>query len=337
MDVAERWNELAAEGRAEAGWHVRRMHAPSTTALYAALKQPSQSKGLLLVVRSRSINTSDLFPASSGFEVTLETVSPGPNGSVRICLELTEARYGEVFAVLADDVAAAVIRSVSDREGVPALIGRLNTWQRFLTRHGDSSLSEEERTGLFAELYLLREVLAAGMAASVAVAAWRGPWAEAQDFRFRQCSVEVKAGTNSGAATSLLVSNLVQLDERQVPCLLVRHLGLARAAERGEKLADMVDAIIGVTATADPSAGIRFSDSLLELGYSPAHRAEYSREGYTVLSDTFFLVRDGFPRLRAGDVPSGILACSYSVHLPACLPHLIDAAEAGRLIHGDDR
>lgn len=335
--MTERWDELAAEGRTEAGWHVRRMQTPPTTSLYAALKLPGQSKGLLLVVRSRSVHASDVFPASSGFEVTIETVSPGPNGSVRICLELSEARYGEVFAVLADDVADAVIRSGSDREGVPALIGRLNTWQRFLKRHGDGLLSEEERTGLFAELYLLKEILAAGMAASVAVAAWRGPWAEAQDFRFRQCSVEVKAATNSGAATSLLVSNLVQLDERQVPCLLVRHFGLARAAKRGETLADMVDAIIGVTTTADPSAGIRFSDSLLELGYSPAHRAEYSREGYTVLSDTFFLVRDAFPRLRAGDVPAGVLACSYSLHLPACLPYLIDATEAGRLIHGDDR
>ena len=301
--------------------------------LYAGIKLPERTKGLLLEVRARSIHPSSAFPACSGFDVKLVPIAPGPNGSVRICLELTDARYGGVFTVLADDVATAVASARSENEGIAALIGRLNTWQRFLKRHGDGLLSGQEQTGLFAELCVLRELLAHGVAASDAVDAWRGPWAGAQDFRLPNCSVEVKATASPGSA-SFEVSNLVQLDERHLPCLLVRHFALSRAEGRGETLPDMIDGISGAISASDPSAAIRFSDSLLEMGYSQAHRADYGKEGFAVHSDRQFVVREDFPRIRTEEVRAGVTACSYSVYLPACLPFLIDAAEARRIMHG---
>ncbi len=331
--VAETWAEIAAETRTEPGWHVRRTHAASATPLYAGIKLPERTKGLLLEVRAQSIHPASAFPACSGFDVNLVPVAPGPNGSVRICLELTDARYGGVFAVLADDVAMAVASARSEKEGVAALIGRLNTWQRFMKRHGDRLLSEQEQTGLYAELFVLRELLAHGLGASAAVDAWQGPWAGAQDFRLPNCSVEVKATASPGSA-SFEVSNLVQLDERPLPCLVVRHVALTRAEGQGETLPDMIDAISCAMSASDPSAGIRFSDSLLEIGYLRAHRANYGKEGFAMHSDRQFLVRGNFPRIRADELYAGVTACSYSVSLTACLPFLIDAAEARRMMHG---
>ena len=333
LAVADRWTEIAAESRVELGWHVRRMHVAAATPLYAGLKVPGPSKGLLLEVSARSIHPSSTFPACSGFEINIEPITPGPNGSVRICLEMTDAKYSSVFSVLADDVATAVAVAQSEKEGVLVLIGRLNTWQKFLNRYGDGMLSEQEQTGLFAELFVLRELLAYGMAASDAVAAWRGPWAEAQDFRFPNCSVEVKATTSPGSA-SFEVSNLDQLDERRLPRLLVRHLVVVRAAERGETLPDIIDVISGVISASDQSAAICFSASLLEMGYSLAHRGDYGKEGFVVHSDRQFLVKGDFPRVWAEELRVGVTACSYSVHLPACLPFLIDAAEARQIVHG---
>ena len=239
-----------------------------------------------------------------------------------------------MFAVLTDDVATAVALAKSEKEGVAALIGRLITWQRFLRRNGDGLLSEQEQTGLFAELFVLRELLADGVPASHAVDAWRGPWAGAQDFRLPNCSVEVKA-TASPGSTSFEVANLVQLDERHLPCLVVRHIALVRAEGRGETLPSTIDGISGEISASDPSAAIRFSDSLLEMGYSHAHRAEYGKEGFTVHSDRQFLVRDDFPRIRTEELRAGVTACSYSVGLTACLPFLIDAADARRMMHGN--
>ena len=291
------------------------------------------TKGLLLEVRARSIHPSNTFPSSSGFDVSLEAIVAGPNGSVRICLELSDPRYDGVFEVLADDVAVAVASAGSEPAGIATLIGRLNTWQRFLKHHGDSLLSEQEQIGLFAELFVLREFLADGLTALDAVDAWRGPWGAAQDFCLANCSVEIKA-TASAGSSSFEVSNLAQLDERFLPCLIVRHLTLVHVEGHGETLPDLVDRVAETLDLSDLSASRRFTDSLLEVGYSQAHRSNYGTAGFSVLSDRQFRVHADFPRILADEVRGGISACSYSIQLSACLPFTIDAAAARRIVHG---
>jgi hypothetical protein len=331
--VAEAWRQLSAEGRSEHGWHARRIHPMAVTPILAALRLPGPIKAVLLEVNARSIHPANTFPSSSGFEVGLEALVPGPNGIVRICLQLMDARYEDVFAVLADDVAASVASATSEVAGIAALIGRLNTWQRFLKRHGDGVLSDQERIGLFAELVVLGDLFAKGVAASDAINAWRGPWGGAQDFVLATCSIEVKA-TLSVHAVSFEVSNLAQLDDRSLPFLLLRHLALTRTHGTGGTLPDMIDAIRRAIVDTDRSAFQQFSDSLLEVGYLDAHRAEYADDSYGVHLERQFLVAGDFPRILSGDVRSGVSACSYAVQLSACLPFLIGEAEANRIIHG---
>ena len=236
--------------------------------------------------------------------------------------------------MLADDVAAAVASAGSEPAGIVALIGRLNTWQRFLKRHGGGVLGERERIGLFAELTTLRDLLADGLSAGDAVDAWRGPWGGAQDFRLATCSVEVKA-TASVNSTSFEVANLAQLDERLLPCLMVRYIALSRPNGRGETLPELVDAVAAAVTATDPAASLRFADSLLEVGYLDAHRPEYEEERFAVFSDRLFRVQGGFPRILADDVRPGVSACSYTVQLSACLPFLIDGKNARHIFYGE--
>ena len=330
--VEDAWRILYTEGRTEPGWHGRRIHVTAATPIYAALQIPGPTKGLLLQVKTRFVHAGNTFPSSAGFEVHLEPIVAGPNGSVRICLRLTEQRYEDVFAVLAEDVAAAVAAAGSEPAGLAAMIGRLNTWQRFLKRHGEGILSDQERVGLFAELFVLRSLLADGLAASDSVRGWRGPWGGAQDFSLATCSLEVKA-TVSANPVSFDVSNLAQLDERVLPPLILRHLTLARTMT-GETLPELVDAVGMTIAATDPAALLLFSDSLLEVGYLEAHRTEYENERYKVHSDRHFLVQAGFPRVLADELRTGITACSYSVQISACMPFLIDAPTARQIVHG---
>jgi hypothetical protein len=330
--VEDAWRLLHTEGRTEPGWHGRRIHVTAATPIYAALQVPGPTKGLLLQIKTRLIHAGNSFPSSAGFEVHLEPVVPGPNGSVRICLRLTEQRYEDVFAVLAEDVAAAVAAAGSEPAGLAAMIGRLNTWQRFLKRHGEGMLPDHERIGLFAELVVLRSLLADGLAASDAVMGWRGPWGGAQDFSLATCSIEVKA-TVSGNPVSFDVSNLAQLDERVLPPLILRHIILARTTT-GETLPELVDGVGMTIAATDPAALLNFTDSLLEIGYLEAHRVEYGNERYKVHSDRHFLVQAGFPRILADELRTGVTACSYSVQISACMPFLIDAPAARHIVHG---
>lgn len=333
VGIAAAWDQISADRRAEPGWHARRIHAFSATPIHAALRQPGAAKALLLEVQARSIHPANTFPSSSGFNVTLESLVPGPNGTVRVCLELTDNRYADVFAVLTDDVASSVAAASTEQAGIAALIGRLNTWQRFLKRHGDHSLSDQERVGLFAELLVLRDLMAKGLAASDAVDAWRGPWGGAQDFSLTTCAVEVKA-TASIHPVRFEVSNLAQLDDRSLPALILRHVALTRTPGSGETLPNLVDTLRHIIERTDSAAVQRFSDSLLEVGYLDAQRSEYDGEGYAVHAERSFEVRGDFPRILSSDVRPGIGACSYSVELAACLPFLIDEAQADRAIHG---
>jgi hypothetical protein len=309
------------------------MHAASATPIYAALRQPGATKALLLEVKARSIHPANTFPSSLGFDVALEPLVLGPNGTVRICLELRDNRYADVFAILTDDVASSVAGAPSEIAGIAALVGRLNTWQRFLRRHGDRILSDQERVGLFAELLILRDLLANGLAAADAVDAWRGPWGGAQDFHLKTCAIEVKA-TASVHPVGFEVSNLAQLDDRSFPSLILRHVVLVRTHGSGVTLPDLVDTLRQTVERTDPAAAQRFSDSLMEIGYLDIHRGEYDSDGFVVHAERNFEVKEGFPRILASDVRPGITACSYSVELTACLPFLIEVAQAARVIHG---
>jgi hypothetical protein len=330
--VQDAWKLLYAEDRAEPGWHGRRIHVTAATPIYAALQIPGPTKGLLLQVKAKSILPGNTFPSSAGFEVQLDPVDAGPNGSVRICLRLTERRYEDVFVVLAEDVAAAVAGAGSEPAGLAAMLGRLNTWQRFLKRPGQGILSDQEQVGLFAELTVLSGLLADGLAASDAVRSWRGPWGAPQDFTLATCSLEVEA-TVSANPVSFEVSNLAQLDERVLPSLILCHLTLARAMT-GMTLPELVDTVGITIAATDPGALLPFNDSLLEVGYLEAHRPEYESERYKVHSERHFLVKAGFPRILADELRTGVTACSYSVQISACMRFLVDAPTARRIVHG---
>ena len=332
--IIDVWSQLLDEQPSAPGWCARRINVEAPTAIYAALLIPEARKALLLEVKARSIHPSTTFPASSGFKVELETMVPGPNGTLRICLHLVDAGYEGVFGVLVEDVASSVARALTESAGISALIGRLNTWQRFLKRPGDGALSQEERTGLFAELLVLQELIRRGMPTSDAVTAWHGPWGGAQDFRLPTSAIEVKA-TLAVHPTSFEVSNLAQLDERPLPHLILRHIALICSADIGETLADIVEDIQKMLAPSDLNAYQHFSDSLLEVGYLPAHRSLYDQDRYRVASDRKFRVADAFPRILTDDVRPGVLTCSYVVELSACLPYQMDDPAAEAIIHGE--
>jgi hypothetical protein len=295
--------------------------------------RPDDVRGLLLEVRAKSVPAGATLPSGSGFEVSVEPIVPGPNGTVRLCLALADGRYEEVFGVLADDVAAAVGAEASEAASVNVFIGRLNTWQRFLRRHGDRLLSEEARVGLFGELLQVSELLGAGAVAGDVVAAWRGPSGGAQDFALGGCALEVKT-TASAHPTSFEVSNLVQLDERPLPMLLVRQVVL-RPAAAGRTLPALVDEVRQIIRGQDAGTLQAFDDALMDAGYLDAHRREYEANSYVVRADHYFRVEGAFPRVRADDVRPGVRACSYSVEVAACLPFEIGADQAWRAIRDE--
>jgi hypothetical protein len=81
----------------------------------------------------------------------------------------------------------------------------------------------------------------------------------------------------------------------------------------------------------DPAAASDLDASLLEVGYLDTHADSYDRK-YRVIEVRWLSVTEAFPRLTRGSVPPGVGSVSYSVSLDSCVPYLVSAPSARRIM-----
>ncbi|MEQ1716900.1 MAG: PD-(D/E)XK motif protein [Hyphomicrobium sp.] len=320
-ELTEAWNELAHERPTGNGWMTRRLAAATTCAVRAAISHPSGMRALLLEVAARSIDNVVEYPSARGFEVYPETITPGPGGTVRLCLVLSDPAHVDEFSVLADDVVAAIAQAHDEAIAFRAFIRRLYAWQAFLRKHRDG-LSLEEQTGLFAELTFLREILGNYIPASQLLLAWRGPTRSLRDFVVGPVEVEIKA-TASAAASTFQVSHLAQLDDIPSGTLILAHYRLAETAS-GQSLPGLIEGVRQHLKQTFPDGIPELDQRLMDMGYIDAHARLYQGRLLSVRGVRFFHVSEGFPRLRPSSVPHGVVDASYAVDLLTCFPYEID-------------
>ncbi len=319
--VGEAWSAILSEERAEPGWHARRVHQGSPCDIRSAIRQPEAVPALLFEVSSRSIPAGADIPDCIGFKLHPEIIQPGPHGRVRLCLELKDRAYRDVFETLADDVGTTVAAAPGENQGVRVLLGRLHTWERFVSRFGSGLLSDEQQLGLFTELSFLETEVMPAVDAATAIRTWRGPLREPHDFRFRDASVEIKA-TGSRNPTTFAVSNLDQLDRGGVSLLFVLHLSVDVDAAHGVNLPDLIGRVRLELASVDAAAAADFDSRLIDTGYLQAHADSYRGRTYAIAQRSWYRVDDGFPCLTRVGVPAGITSAEYSVALSACAAYV---------------
>ncbi|MBF0310047.1 MAG: PD-(D/E)XK motif protein [Magnetococcales bacterium] len=333
--IGDAWRSIGASTCSSSGWDARRVYPASACDIFAALGQPGAIPGLLVELESRTVPTSIRFPRSVGFTVHPETVIPGPNGKVRLCLVLADNRYGDVFEVLVEDVAGAVGEASSDAEGLRVFVARLNIWQAFMQKHGPDGLGPDEQAGLFAELVLL-EKLAGNLPAGNVTGSWKGPLGGIHDFDFGGRCLEVKS-SSTPSRPGFTVSSLVQLDETRVGLLLLCHAMLdIGSGENGDTLPELVERIRNRVGGEDVAALARLDGLLIQAGYLDTHASLYASRRFMVVCLRWFRVAGGFPRIRPSDARPGIVSASYQVSIDACASFATEEQEAVHLLLGTD-
>jgi len=211
----------------------------------------------------------------------------------QICLDLLEA-YGEEGPASGAAVAARIV-------------GR---WRRLLRTMRGRGMSPEEKTGLFAELCVLRSLAATDFAASEN---WTGPDKHPHDFEFPSASLEVKALGET--ADDIVVHGLGQLDELDGKPLYIVLIDVEQV-DVGERLADVV-------AELEPLllGGSGLTAKLNKLGFDAEDDSRYS-----LGSLHLGRVTREFPRLVVGDlvrgVATGLSRVTYHVDRGALMPLL---------------
>ena len=320
------WRELEA-GDHDTGLSWRRIHPESEQDLRLAFDATSNTRRLVYA-RSWAQDQAQLVPEST--KSIGVTGRRDVAGTESITVTLLDSSLADIFNVLVADVASAVAEAEGPAEGIVALNSRLGRWQQLLARVREGGLTPAEQRGLFGELHVLNELLVPALGASGGLQCWTGPLAANQDFQGENWAIEVKS-TIAKQPQGFIVNNERELDGTGVDELLLLHTSLdERRGGTGQTLNDLIDEL------RDRFAGIAdlnlFNRLLISAGYFEEHREKYDATSYTVRLQTYFEVRDGFPRIVESDLLPGVGDTEYKVDLVACDPFKIDLAELmGRL------
>ena len=172
LDAA--WEELEAlAAPGSVGRFKRRVHPESPLDLFIGVAKPANQRLVMMLASEGSLAGIERLPSSQGVEARV--VRPGEDGrDLTLELALTDPRFTDIFSVLALDIVDAAAAIGDERVAVSEVVERLRRWQRFLEEGGLQGLSPERQRGLFAELWVMRDLLQNVDPLSV-VQAWTGP------------------------------------------------------------------------------------------------------------------------------------------------------------------
>jgi hypothetical protein len=209
-----------------------------------------------------------------------------------------------------DDVVLDVLEGI-DGSSTPAgdAAATIGRWRRLFRAGLRRSLSEQQRIGLFAELALLKELLAVDGTLSAGV--WTGPDRLPHDLELEAGSIEVKG--LGRASSTITIHGLEQLDTHDDKTL---HLVLVSvvADESGTTTHELVDHLRGTF-----SDGAAFVSQLAKTGWT-ADDPMSALTSYAIESIAVVLVDASTPRLTrsslVSELPDGIDDVRYSISVP---------------------
>ena len=291
--------------------------------VFAAMRASDGLEALHLTVKRENLRGIQEWPVSDGFEVhpfPMRNPSGNSIDSVMLVLQLTHARYREVFRALCEDICSLLESAESETSAVTLFHARLIRWQAFLKQHPPDGLSKEAQVGLFGELLILRDTFLPSVVHELAVSAWRGCKGAHQDFQFEKRALEVKT-TRAASVGEVWITNVQQLDDVGLDDLVLSIVHVHANESAGETLPAMVESI---RSRLSGLAAEKFEAGLQTVGYLDGHAEKsYSQTQYHLNSIRHFQVREGFPRVLRAELSPGIRSVRYQINIDAIRDFLI--------------
>jgi hypothetical protein len=245
-------------------------------------------------------------------------------GRYRLAASLEATGFAAPFDALCLDLLQLSLQLPGPAEAMEAVARRMATWMAALRRR--AGLSDEEARGLIGELLSLR-ALVDRVGWEAAITAWQGPDRGLHDFSLGGAAWEIK--TSAGPGSAVWINGLDQLDDTGLTGLVLVHVGLAEAAA-GSPLREVAAEARTEVARDAPAALAELQRKLLAAGYTGTEAAGDTT--YEVSSISFYHVRDGFPRFRRADAPSGVDEVQYRLQTASIGTYLIGRDEALALL-----
>lgn len=312
-DAGAAWRALKAGALGDegaAGWRTIPVLEAAAWQMHAGVHFPGGEEAVLVGIRAAPGGATPPLPRGAGFGV--ERVAELERAGAAMWLALTRAPAAslELFEAMVEDVSGLLMRS----ETAPAerllhlFLGRIRSWQDFMSKSHAGLLSAEAELGLVGELAMLRMLIEVGLSPAHVVAAWEGPLDGLHDLQLGHGAMEVKA-TLSGSGFPATISSLEQLDTALVTPIFLAGLRFSLGAGGGT-LPDRVWELRTLAGAARPALDMR----LLRAGYMDEDAEDYVRS-FAGAGVRIIPVDETLPRLMRSSLPAAIRAARYELDL----------------------
>ena len=322
-ELAVAWSSLARADDEAEGWRSAPVSRQGAILLHAGRRFPGGAEALLARFGAAALPAATKLPEGAGFRI--ERANPNEDGVAWLALTRKPDGSLELFTAMARDIADALdaCPAADEPKGLATLLGRVRAWQEFM-RKGAAPLAAEAEIGLFGELAALRAVIEAGIDASTACEAWRGPLDGLRDFEIGTGGIEVKT-TLSMSGFPARIGSLEQLDDAARQPLFVAGIRL-RQTESGSSLPDAVETLRDIV-MGEQEAERLLAERVIAAGYFDAHSGQYARR-FELAESRVLRVAEGFPRMTPWSVPGGVTRASYDIDLDKAPGQSVSFAEA---------
>lgn len=272
-----------------------------------------------LLPESYNVNELMKIPKWKGMEKRVSTFTENSSTKQYLFFTQLEGYEPRIFLILMQEICD----NINDCDDLSKLIYIihivLNKWSIFFQDERELVLTVNKQQGLYSELYILEKLIS--LKGSVALKCWTGCNAEEHDFYIESMALEVKSSSSKGP-DKIIINNEYQLDDSGLlGKLFVVYIKIKKSTQDGETLSKMVERICE---RLELSERINFVEKLFKSGYIHELRDLYKYH-FVVRDESYYIVKDSFPRITPKTLNRGIGSVEYIVSLDACNQYQITA------------
>ena len=305
---------------------VKRLYsADSMINVYCVYQYPEESYGIALSF-PKTIKF-NLKPFASVSEPTIEIYEDSSFANcMLLCAKIKNSEKINEFSYLCENVIQTILREKTIEGAVKTFGNTLLRWKNLFECTQGIGLSKEEQTGLYGELRFLKKCLnVTSNSYYQIIQNYVGTNRSLRDFQGKDWAVEVKTTTTNNPQ-ALIINGERQLDDTMIDTLFLYHCSIEVSNQTGETLPEMIKHIRGLLKD-DVASYSLFNAKLFEAGYLETNEQLYTVRHYQLRKESFFHVKDDFPRIRERELREGVGNVKYTINISSFEPYIVTEQE----------
>lgn len=316
--INEIWLELTEKNKYTSGFVFRRYSSEIIPDIYVGLHLPENYKSIFVKTNNKQIPDLKSFANFRDIEVLFQLEKP-ENETGHLIIGLRNNEFEDIFSVLCEDLIFSVKEEKDEKKLIKNIITRLSKWQEIFEK-SSQGLNNEQKRGLFGELFLLNELLSICNDKFLVINSWQGSEGADQDFINSGKAIEIKTSKQQ-SHQKINISNIYQLDEENLKSLVLCHYIVNENKENGTSLIELIETI--KTGLSKEVMSV-FNRKLIEIGCFPHPLNLYELPKYMVSSERFYNVADEFPRIKQNEIRNGVENVRYLVNPDGFGDYMVD-------------